>query len=570
MSEFYFVEKITGTPADTLLAFGLAELLVRIAGENDTGLKIIDAGDCYRLELTRPLESLWIENAVFFPLFRGLDTAKKAPNLPPAHRVDYVEHQRRNQEYFNAREKLKDDEALKEQGFRPPVADWPAWAVINQMSAVDTYNKLAEIWYAHKDCFPELLTIILGLYQERPNLFAEAESTWKKLAARHKFFNSQMAQLQVVNPGMGKGGNRSKASGLSIGGLKGFWVPEYLKFAGLFQAAIPRIVKGEKDRKTYVLRPKELRWDTHLRVFPKFRETLFATSAIQMDIMATLHYCRVFLEQWKAGQDSGRFRFGGNPGDHVNSLDTIFYKYLGSAYATLNLSTLVLPEWLNYTVETNEQADQFLSLVTEHQGVTRNLNEKHGDEYSLLQKYRDFLSARDLRFFFEFTRGYARYVMSQLNAGGAYPPRQFSTPNLEVLIMAHNKDLKPILENEGFLKIASAIRSSTVTPQYFKAKGQPGPYEIRYGLGSKLLRGASYPGKFTQALSKFIQAYMRENAQINERFKGNPPVRRPLVRASDIEAIVGLIDEYDSETIANLLVAYGYAHDPKSTSTEEA
>ena len=569
MSKSYYVDKTTSTPADSLLAFGLAILLTGVAGETDTGLKIIDAGDSYQLDMKQPITDEWVTGVRFFPLYRGLNTAKKKANLPEPLCEDYVAHQQRNQDYFKAREKIKDEDQLREGGFRPPVRNWAAWAVINQMSAVNTYNKLAELWYTHKDCFPDLLAIILNLFHTRPNPFDDAEMAWKALAKSHSIEGkSEVPQLQVINPGMGKGGNRSKATGLSIGGLKGFWVPEYLKFAGLFQAGVPRTVSGEKDRKTYVLRPKELKWDTHLNVFLKFQDALFAASPVKMDILATLHYCQVFLEQWKVGQESTRFRrFGrGNPGNHVAALDTIFYKYLGSAHATMNLSTLVLPEWLGFTVETREQADQFLGILEEHRGVVRNLIENHGDEYELLRRYRDFLSARDLRAFFRFTRGYAKYVMSHLTAGGQYPPRRFTTSNLEVLIMAHEKKYQPILQNQGFLGIAEAIRRSTVSPQYQKSQKKDTLYDIRYGLGDKLLRHAQYNDQFIQELSRFMHDYNRENARKSEtrgqQFRKN-------ITTKNIDAILGLIDEFGAPTVANLLVAYGYARDPRSTTSND-
>jgi len=320
----------------------------------------------------------------------------------------------------------------------------------------------------------------------------------------------------------------------------------------------------------------ELGWSTHNRVLPEFQKAMYASTAIQMDILATLRYCNVFLQQWKAGQATSRSRNRprrGHPGDHIAALEVISYKHLGSAHATMNLSTLVLPQWVD-EINTIEEANQFITLLdehetiirnlNEHETIIRNLNEKNSRERALLHSYRNFLSARDLRSFYEFTAGYASYVMSKLVAGG-FPPRRFHIPNLEVLIMNHNPDLSPIIQNPGFLRIAEAIRNSTVTPQFHKAKNnQSGPYEIRYGLGNDLLRNASYPEKFSQALGRFAFHYNQENGRINERYHGEPPIRRKSIRTEDIEALIALIDQYrDSETIANLLVAYGYALDPR-------
>jgi hypothetical protein len=136
--------------------------------------------------------------------------------------------------------------------------------------------------------------------------------------------------------------------------------------------------------------------------------------------------------------------------------------------------------------------------------------------------------------------------------------------------MANDKKLKPILESPGFQKIATAIRRSTVIPQFYKARGDKGPYDIRYGLGTDLLRQATYPKQFVEALGAFLHEYNRETAQVDERFKGNPPMRRARVTTEDISQVVELIDEYGSETVANLLVAFGYAREPREPDNENS
>ena len=568
MNQYFHIDKTTNTPADTLLAFGLAKLLSRLLDEDGSqSLQINDLGDCYQIVVSPELADEKITRSPYFHLFDGLDTATQHPDLPAAQRVDYLGHQQENRDYFEARKSGMKDEQLHEAGLHPPLPDWPAWAAVNQMSAIAAYNGLAQTWNEHRECFPDLLKIILAAVQSRPNAFDEAEEAWKVMAKDQKISTpAQIPQLQVINPGMGKGGNSKKAVWRPPGGLKGFWIVEYLKFAGMFEAALPRTVKGVKDRKTYILRPKALRWDTHRTIFPRFQESLFATTAVQMDIMATLRYCQVFLEQWKVGQDSsgwGKFARA-RPGDHVAALDMVYYKHLGSAHATMNMSTLVLPEWLP-EVSTSEQADQFLAMLTEHMGIVRNLEERIGSEYELLRNYRDFLSARDLRSFYDFNRRYSKYIMHKLVPGARFYPRQFTLVNLEVLLMAHNSKLEPILHNEGFLHIAAGIRRSTVIPQYQKARGSDSLYEIRYGLGDQLLRHAQYPDDFIQELSRFIHDYNRENARKSETRKKQ---FRTNITTNDLAAIVSLIDEYGAPTIANLLVAYGYARDPKVASPE--
>ncbi len=85
-----------------------------------------------------------------------------------------------------------------------------------------------------------------------------------------------------------------------------------------------------------------------------------------------------------------------------------------------------------------------------------------------------------------------------------------------------------------------------------------------------MLRHASYPEKFAQALATFVYEYSQENSRVNERPQEDKPVRRPNIRIQDVEEVLTLISKYkDSETVANLLVAFGYASDSRQNDDED-
>jgi hypothetical protein len=276
-----------------------------------------------------------------------------------------------------------------------------------------------------------------------------------------------------------------------------------------------------------------------------------------MDVLAALRYTDLFLAQWIEGQADDP-EWGLEPGNHVRGLATAFYKDLGSAVALLNLSEVALPRWMR--VRTKEEGAAYRNLIEEHRRVVTILEEGKAEGYRLLTAYRNFVSGRDLRAFFEFTGAYSALLMSRMERG-EWAPR-FLTTHLEVLMTAHDSKLSAIIQAPGFQHIATAIRLSTVTPQYYKAKKLPYPYDVRYGLGTDLLRQAAYPDRFIQALSAFVFAYNQENSQIVERFKGEPPKRRAQVTTEDLAEVVGLIDGHGSQTVASLLVAFGYARAP--------
>lgn len=122
------------------------------------------------------------------------------------------------------------------------------------------------------------------------------------------------------------------------------------------------------------------------------------------------------------------------------------------------------------------------------------------------------------------------------------------------------RPLSRIIENSGFRNIATAIRRSTVIPQYQKVAGDT-PYEVRYGLAGDLRRKARNRSEFISALSEFMQQYVQENKRVFAREKR---AVRADITTKDITELLQLIDEYDTLTIANLLIAFGYARDPKA------
>ena len=575
----YYVDKATDTFADVLLAYGVASLLERLLQENvgEVTVRVQDAGSVYAVSLEDSIQKGFEEIAWFCDLPFIQAGKKRPPEQWKGEVVDYQAERERRREYRAAREKLPKaaqrpgatgDEfpelaALNSLAPRP---DLEFLELINQMKAMDVYSKVLSAWSECGTCFPEFMRLLLSLFAITPNDVGAAGKQWKALNKKHDIGLQRVTPVQALNPAMGKGINRPKADGPQPGNPHSFWPLEFLKFWGMRRAGVPRIIRSARptagrppqDRKTYVLRPVNITLDTHDKVYGAFNRVMWSNTAVKMDAIAALRYTEAFLDQWLAGQLAD-VRWGEEPGDYVAGMGMALYKDMGSAHALLNLSEINLPRWMK--VQNEAQGRAYRKMLEEHRQVVETLEEKNADEYRLLQLYRDFLSGHDLKPFFKFAEGYAQVTMSRIEKGRWVP--RFTTKNLEVLIMGNNAKLKPVLDSRGFQHIATAIRLSTVIPQYFKAKNKKGPYDIRYGLGAELLRQAAYPDRFIQALSDFIYDYNRETMQVYERYKGDPPVRRPQVTTEDIQEIVRLIDDYGSQTVANLLVAFGYAREPR-------
>jgi hypothetical protein len=605
MQQRFYSDNNTGTPADALKAVGLAEVLAAWLDRLGRDSKVIikDKGGYYELSLSEgvSLELQDIEQVKGpFAAGRGkklikkLTEKEKAKTGGAARPVDgfpYEERREQASAYFAQRNKLSPAER---QRFRTNPEEFPdigpapdldlgLYVCLNHFKVSEAYNTLCQQWEAPDTLsFQANLALVLEAFAQHPNAIDAAAERWDALVKEGRLSGKgDVTLLQVVNPASGKGGNTPKANGIGMGNLDGFWLIEYLKFVGFFTIAAPLLVQKSKDRKTYVLHPMRVELSSLRKVMRDFRESFYTSTAVKLDILAALHFTQTLVT---AIQQAIQAREVGDPllalfnqqpsvTDIGRGFDITFYKDMGSAYATMNLATINLPGWLK-PISTNEDASAALTVLKEHRQVIVSIALPKGDEGSeeldLLRRYRDFVSGHDSEIFFDFAARYGDYYLGKRyrNQWAA----QFTTEGITgFMAQAKEKEkLSPILESKGFQEIATAIRRATVIAQFQASRPEGGyPFEVRYGLGQKLLRSAAYPKEFIAELSEFLQSYNAENARIAERAaKGSlasvPRNRRAMVQTEHIKEIVRLVDDYESsELICKMLVAYGYARDPR-------
>lgn len=568
----------------TLAATGVAawlDQLCRDVLDRTSEIRIANAGYALVVSTDATIEPSMVRPEHFALPFRWIRTAKNGAAPTNAPEIDYEAERRHNADYYDRLKIYRQQginlrslpiEIQNELAQQAPRPYWPVAALINQMGALGSYNKAAERWLSCRAVYPELVNVIWTLFSGMPTATEEGKSEWEILARKHGLEKAAtMPATQVVNPEQGKGANRAKADALTIGGQDSFWLLEYFKYAGLYQAAAPRTVQGRKDRKTYVVLPARdgigQRW--HRDIFADFQQNFWASSAIKMDILATLRYTASMLAQWEGAQRAtGRKR---RASDFVDGFVVASFKDLGSAVAVMNVATLRLPEWIGWPKDA-EEATELQNVTREHQLLVAVLDEKKGEEEQLLRAYRDFSSSRDpeLRAFFDFTGQYASHLLRKMSK--QQPARRLATNNIDRILTTNDErrqetgmsPFKPIVENEGFRSIATAIRQSTVTQQYHKVRSNDNLYEVRYGLADELRRKSREGDEFIRAIMEFVQQYAQENARINERNKGQGYRRRPLVSTQDLDRLVELVDAHGAPTVAALLIAYGYAYDPRT------
>lgn len=567
MYERFYVDKINRTFADNLLAAGLAQLVDDLlawqehGGAHDVVTK--DCGAYYQLACKPLLRRDTVEQLdVKLCPVRPIRTTKNASAIPDdIPYFDYDADRARVNEYWAARQKGVDGDDL------PALPEhWDILRAINP-AALPGYNSLALNWWHLGDRQPEALLLLLDLYVTTPNDYAGAVETWKKFVSeRATDIKPEATGLQIYNPDQGKGQNKPKADGLSVGNVSGFWLSEWLKALGLYQAGMTRLVRGAKDRKTFVIAPRELAQSDSRAVMSRFLGSMTSETSIKFDILAAVRYTRALLDHFNSEESLIQRLLGRHDVQRklVAGFDTAFYKDLGNAVATMNVSFIRLPGWVivNSRDDIALYNDPNSGLLEQLERVARQFDESHSDAFTLLRHLRDFISGDDLAAFFRFTNAFPSYYMGRREQSQyAY---SFSTLFVERLIMSTEKRLTPILESEGFQNVAYAIRQSTVTAQYRKKQGDR-RYDVRYGLGQELARKALYPDAFIAALSDFLHKYNAENAQVMETRPG--PYRRS-VKTSDIDEVVRLVDNYGSETVAKLLVAYGYARVPREDESD--
>jgi len=569
-----FVPKETGTLPDALLTFGLASLVAEISRQMAGQDRVIieDAGAWYVIDTGIDFQLGWLEVVAPFEQAPYVSSTKQPVPEDLRGEVrerDVDEEWEKFRRYQALRKQLSDAKltglaADQQLADAKPEADWTIVTYLGdyRMQVQANHNTLIEQWRrCEQPILGYNLRAIFDLFGS-PLVDRDAVvARWKKATKGAALMDHPTAS-QVFNPHMGKGQNRAKANGLAIGNEKSFWLLEYLKAIGLWVAAAPRNATNADMRKTYILTPRRLQLAAHRQIFARFRDRLWNNSSIKLDITAALLYTEIVLEYSVEQEDLGLFG-GGSIQNLVAGMDVASYLLLSqNSYTMMNLAALGVPDWAPQIVSF-DQVDLFKHVIDEHLDRIQAIDEERSEGAALLQKYRDFVAGGQLSAFFDFTAGYSSYLTSAIERSNFYV-RPFTENNLRRLLAMKDPKLSPILENQGFRNVAEAIRRSTVIPQYIGRKASS--FDVRYGLGQDLKRKSQYADDFIQALSDFMHSYNEENARIHERTKGKS--RRRAITTEDIANVVTLIDEYGPQTICNLLVAFGYARDPKEKDEE--
>jgi hypothetical protein len=572
----YYVIKDSGTYSNALEAFGLARVLSRILGDQSSEIEISNEESHFKLTFAVVITEDKLLQTKYFEFFQYILTEKK--ELPRGI-INFIDHKKmkENKEAF-LKFVTKKPKPTKQQIEDYPFQVDPFWDIIsniNKLKVLDAYNKIFLNLHENGEQFSQILKVMVKLYSKPDISEKEIFSAINTISKDGQSIKWNKANaLQMLNPQQGKGVNKKKASGINMGSMDAFWLSEGLKIAGCYESMIIKNVKvGNRtwDTKIFVVCPKELSFNQMSKIQYRFRSKLRGSSSIKLDISCLLNYCLAFIENMKELQneeDSFLQKIYGRTIDNfIEGFYVAYFKKLGTSDAISNLAFLQLPPFIQINDE--KDGNLWIRILSEHNRIlSGNAIAEVGIGLDILLIYRQFITTGDTEFLLKSFSLYAILLMQELSAEHYYV-----TPFSETLIKllfykikdsfmnAHKKPLTPIFQIEGFSNFAKAIRNSTIILQYVPKTNRQ--YEVRYNLAHDLNRKSAYEKEFIEYLMEFASSYNQENARIKER-KGDSFKTRSNIKMQDIEELIRLVDEYGSDIIGKLLVAYGYALNRKT------
>jgi len=569
----FALPKTTGTYADALAAFGLQGLLYLLSGSS---FSLRDVGREFVLSCAHgeelDLDSLDYELVRTNAGYRYIRL--EGDDSPPLSDEIVYEHERENllglrnlQNLIKAEKRPPTTDEEEQFKQLAPMPNWSLYQNVNVLQGFGSYVSLhRELRAASPDRFARAVRNELA---ERA-IPAVMRSSGKGLAVT-------VSAVQTFNPTVGKGVSEVKPTGTALGPLPGpfvHWFAEWLRYMGLGVAA--RSVAIEKDFKIFVMAPRDLREEAVGAVSADFLSVPSSYSSAKADVLLSIRLATNLIRHSglignQTGDQVGIQRR--RPSEVVSGLHTAYFQRLSRfSCAVSNISFVGLPGW--FPVEEDSVSD-WLDTLGDHDRILRFLDERHTEEANLLTLYRDFLSAGPelVTALLEFLSNHAIYVFHCITGDKRVATLRLSVLDsfLRRLFVDQEQNLEPVLASQGFRRVASAIRRSTITEQFRRANKQRDPeYEIRYGLLQELKRAARFKHQFIADLSDFVASYNAENARKVEQYAQagrELKYRRHQVTTDDLLDVVHLLDTHRPETVAMLLLAYASASDARPVST---
>jgi hypothetical protein len=497
----YTVLKTAGTHSDVLAAFGLADLLQHLDP------RLVDLGDRFEVRLRRRL--LPSDLAAADPGFSYLEKAKESGSVR-------VVKSARTPRIVSV-----------------SVSENRMYSILGRMNAhrgpnlvVARYAKLGRAHWAQK--------------------------VWECLHGRPDFvFTSPLVQL--FNPHAARGYARLKPDGTNRSDkTKNQWAEpflEWLRFRGYFGGSAGWFATG--NVRLFSPIPGDVSYQHLVHTAAAFRDLRLGGTAVKIDCRAVLGFTRLLIESAPSYC---------RPSRAVSGIWVTHYKNMGQAYTLMAMEQLAIPDW--FDLRTSRQAQCWLESLEEHDTVLRRLADSHSDEFALLKQYRRTFQNRwqeSLAEFLEFLAGYGLLLFKK-RAQDHWVLPQFSVSSVTP-ILNRDPDLRVILRNPGFLAVAAAIRSSTLSAQAARHNGKL-RREIRYGLLAEIRQAGLVGGQELRGvISSFVSSFNGEGARLWAR-----GLRAASIHETELTQFAGAVGQSRSAATASALLI-GLASCRRSQST---
>jgi hypothetical protein len=588
MFKEFYIDKVSGTYAETLEAFGLAylvnEVLERSKAPNRK-VEIKNEGTYYLVTPSQAITSEMLEKISYFQLIKFLKNKFDTPIPDGVGEGNYYDYPKQKAEFDaikDARKKISEDKKIK-----PEERKSKLQAITKQYNdefgkkldeSFDVYKNMISNPYAgfvkihsnfhnNQAFFKQILIEIFSFYAQMPNgvsgeiiKYRIKKKDEKRLTAQ---IGEKLTAQQLYAPNQGKGLNKNKADNANMTNLDGFWVQETMKIAGALQMMICQYVKVGTgyDLKIFVPDFKQILYSKASEVMLEFKRNLKSASPVKVDILNVLNFTTTYIK--RSSEYNGKIK------NTINGLHSVYQKDLGQNKAVANIAFLELPNFVNINDE--RQGGEWIEIIDSQKLIIKSIEEQ-GDAIQGLLAYRNFLCGGDLQSFFKFCNWYSIYLMQALDKEKYYvKPFKIETLNIFYTNMdKENKlNLTEIITNEGFLAVAGAIRKSTVSLQYTPKDQRK--FEIRYGLAQEIQNKSKSSLDFATYMGDFIGLYNAETGRCTENLKKTNPnafAPRAIVRDEELNQFYALLDQNPSRLIGALLTSYGFALKAKEVPDE--
>ncbi|HML22999.1 MAG TPA: hypothetical protein PKD09_15205 [Aggregatilinea sp.] len=595
-----YVEKDTDQMRSTLVAYGLASLLYRLADPGTSlDVRIVDGGSTYALvaEGCAPTDLLEyvaqhglpvLLPAIFKPLSAGEKKQVESgvpeeevlrkyipERFPSQDVIDYGAEKQKVDETRQTKRKTREETDLPQ---RP--RDYPLWAHLcsyfGKGSAMRIgYPLVVHAWHAHQgDQAVALLDLILRTYGVFPNDLEAARDEWRDTIkpeldpSGFQIFGWDGAQtdvsaLSIVSPTTAQGSYTvSGARGVNTGTPDIFWLDIYLAFVGYMTAAMPFNADG--DALLYYPIPRDIAFTAFEHTMQSYRNSdairhLYDYSNFmpraKIDALSQIAFYDNMIKHYRDNMPIENAKPWDVPDiNAISGLVGYYYKNI-STQVPFDETTFALPAWLPLKADA-AALDEARSVLDGHRDLIEDIRGDYAEELEILSSYRRFVTLGNAQDWIAFAIDYSQHRFNKMVDSPWMA--HVSVELLEKTLMNNPqaKDYRPILENTGFRSVATAIRSCTVQLRYFKdVKNQQIAFKVRHGLGDDLLRRAHDPDHFIEDLGSFVHDYMRESSNV-QALTGE---ERAFITEGDLYDVIALVSEYGSRVVASLLVASGYA-----------